>query len=167
MSPNISQLTRPASRSRAPKSATMIRRAVLADAPALTRLMQESSAYHGAYRTILDGYVVSERQIRASQVYLAERNSAVLGFYRLVLTEAEGELDLMFVADAAQGQGLGTALFRHMREVAGALKCPRVMIVSHPPAESFYLRMGAIRIATRLPDGKVTWPRPVLVLPLD
>jgi N-acetylglutamate synthase-like GNAT family acetyltransferase len=145
----------------------MIRRAALADAPALTRLMRESSAYDGAYRAILDGYVVSERQIRASQVYLAEQDSAVLGFYRLVPTEAEGELDLMFVADAARGLGVGTALFRHMQEVARALRCPKVLIVSHPPAESFYLRMGAIRIATRLPDAKVTWPRPVLALHLD
>lgn len=166
MSPNISQSTRPASRSRAPRPAMMIRRAVLRDAPALTRLMQESSAYEGAHRAILDGYVVSESQIRASQVYLAERDSALVGFYRLVLTEAEGELDLMFVADAAQGQGVGAALFRHMQKVARALHCRRVLIVSHPPAEPFYLRMGALRIATRLPDGKVTWPRPVLVLPL-
>jgi GNAT superfamily N-acetyltransferase len=144
----------------------MIRRAALSDATALTRLMQESSAYQGAYRAILDGYVVSERQIRASQVYLAEQGSVVLGFYRLVLTAAEGELDLMFVADEAQGQGVGGALFRHMQEVARALHCRRVLIVSHPPAEAFYLRMGAVRIATRLPDARVTWPRPVLVLEL-
>ena len=42
-----------------------------------------------------------------------------------------------------------------------------VKSVSHPPAEGFYLRMGARRIGTILPGGRVGWPRPLLSLPIS
>jgi hypothetical protein len=42
-----------------------------------------------------------------------------------------------------------------------------VKIVSHPPAEGFYLRMGARRIGTMLPGGRVTWARPLLSLSIS
>ena len=146
-------------------SAARIRRATPGDSPALTQLMKDSTAYEGKYRAILERSAVSPEQIRARHVYLAELGSDVLGFYALVLDRAEAELNLLFVADAAQGRGVGAELFGHMRELARSLGCTKVAIVSHPPAEEFYLHMGAVRIATKLPDSRVTWPRPVLVLP--
>jgi predicted N-acetyltransferase YhbS len=70
----------------------------------------------------------------------------------------------MFVADAGQGTGLGARLFDHMHATARAAGASEVKIVSHPPAEGFYVRMGARRIGTILPGGRVDWPRPLLSL---
>lgn len=140
-----------------------IRRAELGDLPALNALMHASSAYAGEYARILEGYDVTEAQIASDVVVLAERLGVVAGFYSLV-TAPQPELDLMFVADAAQGSGLGRALFAHMRAEALARGIGEVKIISHPPALPFYERMGAIRVGESPPHGKATWARPILKL---
>jgi GNAT superfamily N-acetyltransferase len=142
-----------------------IRRAGSADCAALTRVMHASSAYRGTFAAILDGYAVTPSQVETDLVYLAEAQGDVLGFYSLVVDDdGAAELDLMFVADAAQGQGLGARLFADMRELARELGITRVTIVAHPPAEAFYRRQGAARVGTRAASGRVTWARPVLML---
>lgn len=141
-----------------------VRRAGPHDAEALTRLMHASAAYRGPYASILQGYAITTAQIGADHFYLAERGPQPLGFYSLALAASGAELDLMFVADAAQGQGVGAALFAHMRETADALGCAQVTIVSHPPAEAFYRRMGAVRVGTQPPSSRAPWERPILRL---
>jgi GNAT superfamily N-acetyltransferase len=126
--------------------------------------MHGCSAYHGRYGAILEGYAISAEQVRADHVYLGEEEGAVLGFYSLCIDASAAELDLMFVADQAQGQGVGAALFQHMRALSASLACTSVAIVSHPPAQAFYQRMGAERVGTKLPSGRVSWERPVLAL---
>lgn len=145
----------------------VIRRASAADAPMLTQLMHASGAYQGRYAAILQGYAISPAQVARDQVYLAaDAAGRVLGFYSLAGLGQDAELDLMFVADAGQGTGLGARLFEHMRATARDSGIRAVRIVSHPPAEGFYLRMGARRIGTMLPGGRVDWPRPLLSLPI-
>jgi GNAT superfamily N-acetyltransferase len=142
-----------------------IRRAAAADAPILTQLMHASRAYQGPYAAILQGYAISPAQVARDHLYLAAGSAGqVLGFYSLTQADEGAELDLMFVADAGQGTGLGARLFEHMRATARASGAREVRIVSHPPAEGFYLRMGARRIGTMLPAGRVGWPRPLLSL---
>ena len=141
-----------------------IRRAVASDAPALSSLMHAASAYRGEYAAILDGYAIGAEQIQRDQVFLATDGDTTLGFYSLANVDSEPELDLMFVADKAQGTGIGAILFEHMRNTAQSLGIARVKIVSHPPAERFYTRMGAERIGLKPPSGRVTWSRPILVL---
>ncbi|MGN6313859.1 MAG: GNAT family N-acetyltransferase [Rhodanobacteraceae bacterium] len=142
----------------------LIRRAHADDAPALTALMHDSSAYRGEYAAILADYAISPAQIARDAMFVAEDADAPLGFYSLANVEGEPELDLLFVSDAAQGRGLGALLFRHMLDTARALDIGVIKIVSHPPAEGFYRRMGAKRIGTTKPSGRVAWPRTVLTI---
>jgi GNAT superfamily N-acetyltransferase len=128
--------------------------------------MQASSAYHGQYAPMLQGYAVSEAQIARDHMVVAEQDGAVLGFYSLI-TQGEPELDLMFVADAAQGTGLGERLFRDMAAEAAARGIDAVKIVSNPPALGFYERMGAVQVGTKQPLGRVTWTQPILYLRTD
>jgi predicted N-acetyltransferase YhbS len=72
----------------------------------------------------------------------------------------------MFVNDSVQGQRGGDALFEDMAALARSLGMAAIRIVSHPPAEGFYRRMGAVRVGTQLPHGRITWARPVLSLAL-
>ena len=125
--------------------------------------MKSARAYQGAYGVILENYALGEEQLQRDQVFLAEAGGEILGLYSLIV-EREPELDLMFVADAAQGRGLGKILFDHMRETARAHAIASVLIVSHPPSVGFYERMGAVREGTKPPSGRVTWQRPVLRL---
>lgn len=65
--------------------------------------MHASSAYRGRYAAILEGYAVSPSQIERDFICVAVQDGPIVGFYSLVLSAAEPELDLMFVADHMQG----------------------------------------------------------------
>jgi GNAT superfamily N-acetyltransferase len=125
-------------------------------------MMHASSAYTGDYGRILEGYAVTPDQIARDYVFLAE-DAAILGFYSLTLAP-EPELDLLFVADRAQGRGIGRLLMDHVRATAASLSVPVLKIVSHPPALGFYEASGAKRTGTKPPSGKVGWDRPILEL---
>ncbi|MGP2442439.1 GNAT family N-acetyltransferase [Streptomyces sp. JW3] len=140
-----------------------IRRAVARDAKRLTRLVRGSGAYAGKYAAAVAGYRVGPDYLEAHRVFVAvgadEQGGRVLGFYSLVL--APPELDLLFVADDAQGRGIGRLLVAHMRSEARAAGLDRVRVVSHLPAEGFYHRAGAVRVGTvRANPPAVPWDRP-------
>ncbi|MBZ8135043.1 GNAT family N-acetyltransferase [Afifella sp. IM 167] len=136
------------------------------DLVALNRLTQSSAAYDGAYRAILQGYEITARQLDAGLFVLAEQDGEILGYYGLK-SRPEPELDLFFVADGAQGSGLGRRLFAHMCDKATAEGFRSIRIVSHPPALRFYEKMGARRVGTEAPRGRIAWERPILTLHLS
>jgi GNAT superfamily N-acetyltransferase len=140
-----------------------IRRAGAQDAPTLNAIVHGSESHKGEYAPMLDGYVITAGQVARDEVYLAEERGEVLGFYSLMLGETP-ELDLLFVADAAHGRGLGRLLMEHMRGIARAHGVTSVKVVSHPPAADFYRRIGAIDVGYAYPMGRVTWVRPILQL---
>ncbi|MGZ5199928.1 MAG: GNAT family N-acetyltransferase [Telluria sp.] len=144
----------------------LIRRATQSDRGRLTELMHSSSAYRGKYAAILAGYEISDEQIENDLMYVAE-HQCLLGFFSLTGLPNTPELDLMFVSDQAQGKGIGRLLFDHLRTVARENGVARVHIVAHPPAEQFYLRMGAVRVGTKAAGGRVSWTRPVLSLEIS
>lgn len=107
------------------------------------------------------GYRVGPDYIETHRVFVAvdEHESRVLGFYSLVLVPPE--LDLLFVADGAQGRGMGRLLVAHMKSEARAAGLDRVRVVSHPPAEGFYRSVGAVHTGTESANPPaVAWDRP-------
>ncbi|MER6141848.1 GNAT family N-acetyltransferase [Streptomyces sparsogenes] len=146
---------------------TTIRRAVAQDAEHLTALIQASGAYQGTYASIISGYRVSADYINRHQVFAAvDAAGRLSGFYALILDPPE--LDLAFVADDAQGRGVGRLLVEHMIGQARDAGLTAVRVVAHPPAEDFYRRMGAVRVGTVAPTHpKVTWERPELRFSLE
>ncbi|WP_189962374.1 GNAT family N-acetyltransferase [Streptomyces violascens] len=144
-----------------------VRRATVRDAKRLTHLVRTSSAYEGPYAPMIAGYRVGQDYIETHEVYVAVGpDGRVLGFYALILNPPE--LDLMFVADSAQGLGVGRLLMTHMKREARAAGLDSVRIVSHPPAEGFYLSVGARRTGTVVAHPPaVMWDRPELELPTE
>ncbi|MGW7430425.1 GNAT family N-acetyltransferase [Streptomyces sp. NPDC054861] len=138
-----------------------LRRATADDSKRLTRLVRTSRAYRDGYAAMVDGYVVGGSYIEHHPVFVAvDDRQRIVGFYALLLDEAE--LDLAFVADEAQGLGIGRMLMEHMTAQAGAAGLASVRVVAHPPAEDFYLRTGARRTGTVPPAGSIHWTRPEL-----
>ncbi len=129
----------------------------------MTALIHSSSAYAGHYAAILWNYRVAPDYITRHEVYvITGADQRLLGFYALVLDPPE--LDLAFVADDAQGTGLGRKLIEHMATRAAAAGLTSVRVVSHPPAEMFYRRLGAERIGTvAARPPAVPWDRPELL----
>ncbi|WNF25521.1 GNAT family N-acetyltransferase [Streptomyces sp. C11-1] len=142
-----------------------IRRALAGDAARLTRLVRTSRAYEGPYAPMVQGYRIGPDYIETHRVFVAADvgTDRVLGFYALLLDPPE--LDLMFVADEAQGRGIGRLLIGHLREEARSAGLSGVRIVSHPPAEGFYRSVGAEPVGTvRADPPAVLWDRPELLL---
>lgn len=139
-----------------------ISRANASDAGRLTTLMHGSSAYQGEYASILEGYQVTEDYLATHPAFIAQAQRDVVGFYSLI--EYPAELDLLFVADSAQGTGIGAWLIEHMLGQAAELGMTEIRVVSHPPATGFYERMGARQVRVVPPSPpKITWERPELV----
>lgn len=144
----------------------IVRRALPADTAALRALMATSNGYERpAARAMIvayaGGWSVPEG---AHEVWVAEADGAVVGFYALIPHGADRELDLFFTDNAAQGAGLGRRLFEHMAGQARAKGAARVVISSNPEAAGFYRRMGAIDIGVSPPGEGITWERPKLAL---
>ncbi|MZD08363.1 GNAT family N-acetyltransferase [Streptomyces sp. SID5785] len=141
----------------------VVRRAVARDARRLTRIVRGSRAYEGKYAAMVADHRVRPGYIEAHRVFVAvdRADGRVLGFYALLVDAAE--LDLMFVADDAQGLGIGRLLVRHLCGEARAAGLDRVRVVSHPPAEGFYRSTGARRTGTAPANPPaVPWERPEL-----
>ncbi|MEU5162671.1 GNAT family N-acetyltransferase [Streptomyces sp. NPDC020875] len=139
-----------------------IRRATGADSRRLTAMARRSRAYEGHYAAMVAGLTVGPVYIETHRVHVAtDADGTPLGFYALLLDAAE--LDLMFVADRAQGLGIGRLLIDHMTAEAREHGLDTVRVVSHPPAEGFYRAVGAARTGTVPADPPVVgWPRPEL-----
>ncbi|MFF0448945.1 GNAT family N-acetyltransferase [Streptomyces sp. NPDC004609] len=151
----------------APGDGVRIVRATARDARRLTAMVRRSRAYEGRYASIVSGCTVGPDYIEAHQVHMAVAgDGALLGFYALLLTPPE--LDLLFVADSAQGHGLGRRLVAHMLGEARRAELSSVRVVSHPPAEGFYRGVGARRTGTVLANPPVVaWDRPELFFPVS
>ncbi len=140
-----------------------IRRAESRDIVALNALVHGSRASEGEYRAIIEGFAVTQEYLARNEVHLADLEGIVLGFYSLHV-EGPADLDLMFVSDAAQGQGIGRTLFEHAKKLAQRHGHAEITIGAHPPAVAFYERMGAVRCGLSAPIAGVTWERPLLKL---
>lgn len=140
----------------------MIRRASGDHAQQLTRLCHSSGSYQGVYAHAISTVEVTAGYIAEHLVYIAVDHAGhLLGFYSLI--REPPELDMLFVADAAQRRGVGRALVGHMIEQARQTGILSVRVVSHPPAELFYRRMGARRTGTVPAKPPTTiWERPEL-----
>ncbi|MGW0560738.1 GNAT family N-acetyltransferase [Streptomyces sp. NPDC003016] len=149
-----------------PSRITHVRRATARDGKRLTTLVRSSRAYEGPYAPMVAGYRVGPDYIEAHRVFVAVGpDDRVLGFYALVLDPPE--LDLMFVADSAQGLGIGRLLVAHMLGEARDAGAGRVRVVAHPPAEGFYLSVGGERTGTEPANPPaVMWDRPELTIPV-
>ena len=141
-----------------------IRSAEETDCERLTELMLRSAAYRGRYHSIITDYPVTAEMVRNGEVWIAERNGVIVGFYRLDVTNAD--LDLMFVDDRHQGGGVGRIIFDHMKTFAASQGLNEVKIVAHPPAADFYRRVGAVDVGIMRAKSADGWDRPILKLDL-
>ncbi len=85
--------------------------------------------------------------IKDNIVYAAELNGAVVGFFALEPQPGGAEYQLLdlFVRPERFGQGIGRALLNRALAEARRSGADLLYLLSDPNAETFYLRMGAIR----------------------
>jgi len=143
-----------------------IRKAETEDAATLTRIAHDAKRHWGYPEHWIahwqDDLTISPDFVAANQVYVAEREGELLGFYALILKNDKAELDHMWVAPAHIGSGVGKELFLHAMQTAAMNSIDAVEILSDPNAAGFYRKMGAHQIGetTSEIDGRSrTLPR--------
>ncbi|KPV57406.1 N-acetylglutamate synthase [Paenibacillus sp. A3] len=157
-----------------------IRRATANDAMLLSELSFRSKAYWGYDPQFMEAcredLTLRPEHMRSSVVYLLETDGGeIAGFYSLRppgsdgSSDAEAELDSLFIAPEYIGLGYGKRLWSHMLATAAELRLPRIRIHSDPYAEAFYTKMGAVRIdeieSTVFPDRKLPLMELILTVP--
>jgi GNAT superfamily N-acetyltransferase len=127
-----------------------IRKALTEDAATLTTIAHDAKRHWGYPEHWIkhwqDDLTISPDFVAANQVYVAERDNELLGFYALIIRNEKAELDHLWVAPAHLGTGVGKELFLHAMQTAARRNIPEVGISSDPNAEGFYRKMGAHRI---------------------
>ena len=84
--------------------------------------------------------------IRDNQVYVAEKDGEIRGFYALCLSDRQAELEHMWVRPEAIGTGVGKELFLDAMERAATLQVREIGISADPNAAGFYERMGVTHV---------------------
>lgn len=86
---------------------------------------------------------ITPAYVEQNEVWAAEVEATLLGFYALSGAPPRLKLDHLWVMPVAIHQGIGGALMRHALERAAARGATLVEIESDPHAEGFYAKMGA------------------------
>ena len=126
-----------------------IRPALAEEARKLTRIAHDAKRQWGYPDNWIshwkDALTITPEYIEANQVFVAEDDERVIGFYALVVSDNRAELDHMWVSPDHLGTGVGKALFVHAMRSAKGQNLSEVEILSDPNAEGFYQKMGAYR----------------------
>jgi len=128
----------------------MIRRASTTEAATLSQIALDAKRYWGYPEHWIKHWeadlTISPEFITDNQVFVAESEGQIRGFYALTLSGEKAELEHMWVMPQYIGTGVGKELFLDAMERAAAMSVQEVEILADPNAAGFYERMGATRI---------------------
>jgi ribosomal protein S18 acetylase RimI-like enzyme len=148
----------------------VIRPARLLEAPALTAIAHAAKRRWGYPEAWIaawsQGLTIAPAMIDAHTVLVAEVGGEVRGVAVLADRQSYWSLEHLWVDPAAQGQGIGRALFEAVTDAAGRRRGGVVRVESDPHAVGFYERMGA-RHAGSVPAPVLGTDRELPVLELD
>lgn len=90
-----------------------------------------------------DAIELPTEQIQAGQVFVLERDHAILGF-AAILPRADGdtELDALFVEPSCWRQGAGRLLVEYCASIARSAGSSALHVIGNPHAELFYRACG-------------------------
>ena len=132
------------------------------DAKELTKVLIASKKHWGYPDEWFDLWknelFITPESIRSREFCVGRNEKEVIFIYSIrPISEKKYELEDCWVAPQYIGKGYGRILFEQLKETMESLDCNKLVIVSDPNAEGFYLRMGAIRIGEKpsKPKGRV------------
>lgn len=127
----------------------LIRPAQPDEAERLTAIAVAAKRYWGYPESWIehwrDDLTISPDFVTREDVFVAEENDKLLGFYALVVKNERAELDHLWVSPEEIGRGVGKELFLHAMQRASSRNLAQVEIYADPNAEGFYTKLGAVR----------------------
>lgn len=129
---------------------TTIRRAIPEEASTLTNIALAAKRHWGYPEHWIKHWeadlTISPEFIEGNEVYVAESDGEIRGFYALCIDDQQAELEHMWVLPDHIGSGIGKELFLAAMDHANQLKVNEVGITADPNAAGFYEHMGARRV---------------------
>ena len=127
-----------------------IRRALPDEANTLTQIALDAKRHWGYPEHWIKHWeadlTISSDFIRDNEVFVAEQDGEVRGFYALCVSGNKAELEHLWVTPGSIGTGVGKELFLDAMNRAATLEVREIEISSDPNAAGFYERMGASQI---------------------
>ncbi len=127
-----------------------IRRSSPEEAATLTQIALDAKRHWGYPEHWIKHWesdlTISTDFVADNQVFVAEADGEVRGFYALCIDGAKAELEHMWVKPQYIGTGVGKELFLDAMDRASALSVREVEISADRNAAGFYERMGAKKI---------------------
>ncbi len=142
-----------------------LRLATGADAEAIAALFSASRrllAFLPELHSVAEDFVhVRDHVLATLRVTMAERDGAIVGF----MAEGEGWIDHLYMAPAARGSGVGSALIADAKARNAALQL--WCFAQNAPARRFYEKHGFVAVEftdgagneARMPDVRYRWER--------
>ncbi|HLF72886.1 MAG TPA: GNAT family N-acetyltransferase [Anaerolineales bacterium] len=131
-----------------------IRRAAPDEAGTLTQIALSAKRYWGYPERWIELWTplltITPEFISGAEVWVAEVNGDLAGFYALIFAEPRVNLEHLWILPAQMGQGIGRALFQHALQRCRENHYQVLEIVSDPNAQGFYERMGAQKVGVSL-----------------
>lgn len=137
----------------------MIRSGKSNEADVLTEISFASKGYwhypEEYFKAWHNELTISSEYIEENDVLVFEKRDAIIGYYSIVELKENIEisgikidkgfwLEHMFIEPQHIGHGIGTLLFRHLRERCVARSITELKILADPNARGFYEKMGCI-----------------------
>jgi N-acetylglutamate synthase-like GNAT family acetyltransferase len=125
-----------------------IRPASTDDAEGLTEIAVNAKRHWGYPEHWIEHWksdlTISPEFIAHNQVFVAEDEGELIGFYALSVESKKAELDHMWVSPNHIGTGIGKELFVHAMQRAAGQGLEEVEIIADPHAEGFYQRWARL-----------------------
>lgn len=127
-----------------------IRHAKIEDAEVLSKIAFAAKSFWNYPENWLklwkDALTITSEFVESNEVFLAELDGNVLGFYALILNSEKVQLEHLWVSPEKIGGGIGKKLLIDAIGKAKLLGATFIEIESDPNAEGFYRKQGAVKI---------------------
>ena len=125
----------------------LIRRAIVSEQKELEALQLRASLTNAGDRDPVlahpDAIELPAQQIAEGNVFVSERNGAIVGFAALLPREdGQVELDALFVDPTTRRCGIGRSLVEHCIQIVRARGSGALCVVGNPHAYDFYTACG-------------------------
>lgn len=133
----------------------LIRRVRPEEAEELNELIMRAKGHWGYDQSFLEAcrphLILSSEEIERDPVYCAEVEGTVAGISHFrVLSDAEIDLDHLFVEPSLIGQGIGGLLWRHGVAFARSMGAKALLFEADPHTRPFYEHMGAVIVGENI-----------------
>lgn len=149
----------------------MIEIARLEDIKEINRVIESAKRFWGYSDELMNIWLpdllLELEDFNPQTLWVTKKDKKIVAVCSLAFrSDSPCELENLWVSPSQMGEGLGREMFQFVINYLKSIKANKLVIVSDPNAESFYTKMGAIRVDlfASKPEGRML---PIMELLID